>query len=64
MYSDTMREEIGSFRRRIAQAELERDGWRAAGHNEKYVEAYCMVEALELQLETRLQTHATRTALG
>jgi hypothetical protein len=39
------------MRARIAKAESERDGWRAAGRQERYLEAYLMVEALELQLE-------------
>lgn len=39
------------MRARITKAESERDGWRAAGRQEKYLEAYLMVDALELQLE-------------
>jgi hypothetical protein len=35
---------------RIAKAEADRDAWRAAGLQEKYLEAYSLVEALELQL--------------
>jgi hypothetical protein len=57
METDTFEEQVTSLKRRIAQAEFERDGCRAAGRQEKYLEAYCMVEALELQLETRLQRH-------
>jgi hypothetical protein len=44
-------EEITVMKARIAKAAAERDGWRAAGRQEKYLEAYLMVEALELQLE-------------
>jgi len=36
---------------RIAKAESERDSWRVSGMQEKYLEAYSMVDALELQLE-------------
>ena len=45
------REDITALQVRIAKAESERDGWRASGIQEKYLEAYCMVEALELQLD-------------
>jgi hypothetical protein len=44
-------EEIAVLKARIAKAESERDGWRAAGRQEKYLETYLMVEALELQLD-------------
>jgi hypothetical protein len=49
--SMTFREDIATLEARIAKAESERDGWRVAGMQEKYLEAYSMVEALELQLE-------------
>ena len=55
----TFQEEIDSFKERIARAESERDAWRIAGREEKYLEAYFMVEALELQLDERLRRHAT-----
>lgn len=45
-----VREEIDRIAARLAKAEAERDAWRAAGMQEKYLEAYSMVEALELQL--------------
>jgi hypothetical protein len=44
-------EDIDSFKVRIARAESQRDAWRAAGMEEKYLEAYFLVEALELQLD-------------
>ena len=47
----TFREEILAMQQRIARAETERDAWQAAGVQEKYLEAYSMVEALELQLD-------------
>jgi hypothetical protein len=45
------REDIAAIQVRIAKAETERDTWRDSGRPEKYLEAYSMVEALELQLE-------------
>lgn len=54
----TYEEDIDLFKGRIAEAETRRDAWRAAGREEKYLEAYFMVEALELQLEERLRRHA------
>jgi hypothetical protein len=44
-------EDLAALQARIARAESERDGWRASGMQEKYLEAYSMVEALELQLD-------------
>jgi hypothetical protein len=44
-------EEIAILQDRIAKAQSERDGWRTSGMQEKYLEAYSMVEALELQLD-------------
>jgi hypothetical protein len=52
----TFNEEIVVMRARIAKAEADRDTWRTSGMQEKYLEAYSAVEALELQLEgLRLQ---------
>lgn len=47
----TLHEEITALQERIVRAQAERDGWRGAGLRERYLEAYSMVEALELQLE-------------
>jgi hypothetical protein len=47
----TFREEFAALRERLAKAELDRDTWRTSGMQEKYLEAYSAVEALELQLE-------------
>jgi hypothetical protein len=47
----TLRQEIAALQERIVRAQVERDGWRATGLREKYLEAYSMVEALELQLD-------------
>ncbi len=54
----TLQEELTAFRRRIAQAEAKRDGWRAAGNREKFLEAYFEVEGMELLLDRHLQQHA------
>ena len=55
----TLREKIADLRLRISGAESRRDGWRAAGNQEKYLEAYSLVEALEVQLSSLEQS--TRT---
>jgi hypothetical protein len=48
-------DDIAAARSRIAKAEKDRDAWKAAGSSEKYLEAYFFVEALELQLDTKLR---------
>jgi hypothetical protein len=52
-------EDIAAMRVHIAKAESERDSWRVSGMQEKYLEAYSMVEALELQLERLRQAART-----
>jgi len=47
----TFQGDIAALQVRIAKAESDRDGWRVSGLQEKYLEAYSMVEALELQLD-------------
>lgn len=47
----SVQEDIAALQLRIAKAESERDSWRGSGMQEKYLEAYSMVEALELQLD-------------
>ena len=47
----SVQEDIAALQVRIARAESERDSWRVSGMQEKYLEAYSMVEALELQLD-------------
>ncbi len=54
----TFQEDIEAIKQRIAKAESERDIWRAAGPEEKYLEAYFAVEALELRLDERLRAEA------
>jgi hypothetical protein len=51
----TFHEEIVAMRARLAKAEAERDTWRTSGMQEKYLEAYSAVEALEVQLEALRQ---------
>lgn len=45
-----LREEIAGLKLRISVAESQRDVWRAAGNQEKYLKACSLVDALELQL--------------
>lgn len=54
----TFQEETDTIRKRLAKAQADRDAWRVAGAQEKYLEAYSMVEALELQLDQRLRQQA------
>jgi hypothetical protein len=56
----TFREEIAAVQARLTKAESERDAWRTSGMQEKYLEAYSLVEALELQLE-RLRQEGLRS---
>jgi hypothetical protein len=58
----TFNEETRALQLRVAKAEVERDAWQAAGLQEKYLEAYSMVEALHLQLD-RLQASAVPALL-
>jgi hypothetical protein len=55
----TLLEEIVALRVRIDKARSERDTWRMSGMQEKYLEAYSLVEALELQL-ARLRQEGLR----
>ena len=47
----TKQQDLDALKARLVKALSERDAWLAAGVQEKYLEAYSMVEALELQLE-------------
>jgi hypothetical protein len=55
----TLREEISALRARIAKAQSDRDTWRTTGMQEKYLEAYSLVEVLEVDLE-RLRQEGLR----
>lgn len=50
----TLQQEIESLRLRIAQAQADCDALRKAGPEEKYLEAYVITKALELQLDEKL----------
>ena len=50
----TRADEIAALELRIRQEQEKRDVWRATGSQEKYIEAFDMVTALELQLEHKL----------
>jgi hypothetical protein len=54
----TFQEDIDSIKSRIVDAEAERNSWRMAGLQEKYLEACSMVEALEFQLDERVAKQA------
>lgn len=56
----TVKEEIAALQGRIAKAQSERDTWRVSGMQEKYLESYSMVEALELTLD-RLRQEGLRS---
>lgn len=47
----TLGDEIAALRVRIAKAGADGDAGRASGRQEKYLQAVCTAEALELQLE-------------
>jgi hypothetical protein len=47
----TLGDEIAALQVRIARASADGDAWRASGRQEKYLEAVCTAEALELQVE-------------
>lgn len=49
-------DDIEALKRGIAIAEEERDALQRAEQKEDYLRAYSMVEALELQLEEKLQS--------
>lgn len=51
----TLQEDIATLEGRLAKAEADCDAWKVAGQQEKYLEAYCRVEALQLQLDARLR---------
>lgn len=60
----TLPADIAALKIRIARAESERDTWHAAGKRESYLEAYSMVEALELQLNALERTARLPAAPG
>jgi hypothetical protein len=50
----TTRGDVDALRLRIEEAEARRDALRADGPEEKFLEAYVIVKALQLELEERL----------
>lgn len=48
-------ETIPALEARISLAVADLKTWRATGLSEKYMEAYCLVEALQQQLQHRLR---------
>lgn len=58
----TLHDDVAAIKKRIAKAESERDAWRAAGPEEKYLEAYFAVEALQLQLDARVRAGESTVA--
>jgi hypothetical protein len=51
----TIEEEIEALRARIDKVRRDRDAWHARGPEEKYLEAYFLVEALTMQLDRCVQ---------
>jgi hypothetical protein len=58
----TLQQEIAALRARLAKAESDLEAWRTSGMQEKYLEAYLVVDALELQLD-RLRSEGLRASL-
>ena len=54
----TIEQDIEALRARIDKVQNDCDAWRVAGPEEKYLEAYFMVEALTLQLD-KFMNHLT-----
>jgi hypothetical protein len=50
-----IQEDLPTLEDRIASAVRACESWRATGFGEKYIEAYDLVEALQLQLRRRLR---------
>jgi electron transfer flavoprotein alpha/beta subunit len=50
-----LEQEIAAIRSHVAKAEADRDAWRAAGLQEKYLEACGLVDMLERQLDECLR---------
>lgn len=51
----TFEQDIDAIKHRLAKAESDRDTWQRTGEQEKFLAAYFLVEALELQLDERLR---------
>lgn len=55
-------EDIAGIRIRITKAETDRDRWRTSGRQDKYLEAYFFVNALELELDRARRQRFEQTA--
>lgn len=51
----TTPEDISTLEARLSKAIADCESWRATGLTQQYIEAYDLVEALQLQLRRRLQ---------
>lgn len=56
--------DIAVLTARIAKATVDCERWRASGLQDRYIEAFNDVEALEKQLETALRDHAREGSGG
>lgn len=50
----TIQQDIDSLRERIATAQTDCEAWREAGPEERFIEAYVIVKALQLELDEKL----------
>jgi hypothetical protein len=50
----TNQQDIDTLRQRITAAEGDCDLWRKVGPEERFIEAYVIVKALELELDEKL----------
>lgn len=55
----TIQQDIDALRIRIDRAQAGCNAWRTSGPEEKYLEAYFLVEALTLQLDACLDKLST-----
>lgn len=55
-------EEFDALKQRMARAESDRDAWRSAGMQEKYEEAYFLVEAIQSQIDAWLPAEPALTS--
>lgn len=49
-------ETIAALQGRLDKAMADCESWRASGQEEKYLETYCLIEAIEAQLRERLRS--------
>lgn len=56
--------DINEIRRRIQEAQSQRDAWQRAGNQEKYLESYFALEALEAELDRLRQLSVRSTEVS